>query len=68
MKNYLSFYGDVYYPRGGMDDFIGDYDTKEEAIKAIEEAHLKKHPYDKKWEWAWGNVWSSQDKINVFTK
>jgi len=46
MKNYLAFYGDCYYPRGGMDDFIGDFDTLEEAIKAIEEAHKNRKDWD----------------------
>lgn len=68
MKNYLSFYGDRYYAIGGMGDFIGDYDTKEEAIKAIEEAHLKNRRDDLNWEWSWAHVWSSHDKIEVFTK
>ena len=68
MKNYLAFYGDAYYPSGGMDDFIGDYDTKEEAIQAIEEAHRKRRPRESSWEYAWGNVWSIQDRIEVFTK
>jgi hypothetical protein len=67
LKNYLSFYGDYYYPSGGM-DFIGDYDTKEEAIQAIEEAHKKSHPDDLKWEWAWATVWSTYDRIEVYTK
>ena len=35
MKRYLTFYGAAYYPSGGMDDFIGDFDTKEEAIECI---------------------------------
>lgn len=68
MKTYLSFYGDCHYPRGGMNDFIGDYDTKEEAIQAIEEAHRKKNPDDLMWERAWGSVWSTRDRIEVFTK
>ena len=68
MKNYLSFYGDVYYPSGGMGDFIGDYETKEEAIQAIEKAHKKHRPDDLKWEWAWANVWSTHDRIEVYTK
>jgi hypothetical protein len=65
MKTYLAFYGDCYYPRGGMRDFIGDYDTKEEAIQAIEEAHKKNRPDDLKWEWAWANVWSTIDRHAV---
>jgi hypothetical protein len=35
MKRYLAFVGYAYYPNGGMDDFLGDFDTAEEAIKAI---------------------------------
>lgn len=68
MKEYLAFYGDWYYPSAGMGDFIGDYDTKEEAIQAIEEAHKKKRPDDIEWDWAWAHVWSTVDKVNVYTK
>lgn len=39
MKRYLAFYGDIYYPSSGMGDFVGDYDTVEEAIGAIELKH-----------------------------
>ncbi len=35
MKRYLVFAGMAYYPRGGMRDFIGDYDTELEATKAL---------------------------------
>ena len=31
MKKYLVFYGYVYYPEGGMNDFHGDFDTIEEC-------------------------------------
>ena len=58
MKTYLAFYGDSYYPSGGMGDFIGDY----------EEAHKKNNPDDLKWEWAWANVWSTHDRIEVYAK
>jgi len=68
MKNYLAFYGYNYYPAGGMDDFIGDYDTKEEAIQAIEEAHKKDLPDDETWNWVWANVWSIKDREKVFSK
>ena len=33
MKRYLLFGGHVYYPRGGWRDFIGSFDTVEEAEK-----------------------------------
>jgi menaquinone-dependent protoporphyrinogen IX oxidase len=31
MKRYLLFAGEDYYPRGGWSDFIGDFDTIDEA-------------------------------------
>ena len=62
MKRYLAFYGDDYYPIGGMGDFIGDYDTKEEAIQAIEEAHKKNRPDDLKWEWAWKQIYDTEKR------
>ena len=35
MRRYLLFLYDPYYPNGGWDDLIGDYDTKEEVTKVI---------------------------------
>jgi hypothetical protein len=68
MKRYFAFYGDCYYPSGGMDDFIGDYDTKEQAIEATEKAHLEERHDDLSWEWGWCNVWDSHDRAEVHTK
>ena len=68
MKTYLSFYGDCYYLSVGIVDFILYYYTKEEAIQAVEEAHKKNRPDDLKWEWAWATVWSTHDRIEVYTK
>lgn len=68
MKNYLAFFGSVYYPCGGMDDFIGDYDTLEEAMQAIEDAHKKYSPEDDKWLSRWANVWSVKDRMEVYSK
>jgi hypothetical protein len=31
MNKYLLFAGDEFYPEGGMDDFIGSYDTVAEC-------------------------------------
>jgi hypothetical protein len=44
MKRYLLFCGESYYPVGGWDDFVGDFDTVEEAksatAKASDWAHI----------------------------
>ena len=67
MKRYLAFKGDVYYPSRGMRDFVGDFDSPEEAIKTLltsdEDAHL--------WEYWEENlnyavVWDSEDKCDVW--
>ena len=68
MKRYLAFYGDVYHAVGGMSDFIGDFDTKEAAIKKTEKEHLENRPEDLRWEWAWCSVWDSQDRVEVHEK
>lgn len=34
MKRFLLFKGDDYYPQGGFDDFVGSYDTVDEAMDA----------------------------------
>ena len=31
MKRFLLFGFDNYYPMGGMNDFVGDFDSREEA-------------------------------------
>lgn len=38
LKRFLAFHDDQYYPSGGMGGFIGDFDTYEEAINALENA------------------------------
>ena len=67
MKKYLAFYGAAYYPSGGMDDFIGDYETLEEAIQTINKKH-KEDSYGETWEYAWASVWSTEDRIEVYTR
>lgn len=65
MKRYLAFYGDRYYPSGGIDDFEGDYDTVEEARKAIDKAHSKNPSYGIEWDSAWAHVWDSETRKKV---
>lgn len=38
MKKYLLFAGQKYYPLGGMSDYIGDFDTIEQAKQAYTES------------------------------
>ena len=47
MKTYLVFKGYTYYPSGGMEDFVGDYETLEEAKKALGEID----------EYEWGHIY-----------
>jgi hypothetical protein len=62
MKQYFAFYGDCYYPSGGMDDFIGDFDTKEEAFQAIKKEYAKIITYDS----FWCQIWDTVNNIEVF--
>ncbi len=32
MKQFLLFAGDFYYPSGGWEDYVGDFDSQEQAI------------------------------------
>jgi len=66
MKNYLAFYGSIYYPCGGMDDLLGDFDTLEEAIEAITKKNIESDGGS--WNYCWANVYSQQDRIEVYTK
>ena len=68
MKQFFAFYGDCYYPFGGINDFIGSYHTKEEAIKAIEEKHLHTRPDDINFDWSWCHIWDCANEIEVYTK
>lgn len=47
LKRYLLFAGWVYYPGGGWEDFIGSFDTVEEAKAAIEGSKDWAHIIDK---------------------
>lgn len=37
MKRYLVFYFSKYYPSGGIEDFIEDFNTLEEAVNKVYE-------------------------------
>ena len=70
MKRYLCFYSDNYYPGGGMNDFVGDYNNINECKKEIEIKHKENRPDDIEWEWAWKQIWDSKERefiINTFS-
>jgi hypothetical protein len=72
MKRYLAFYGSVYYPSGGMEDFIGDYDTEKDALNAItEKLNTDKDYYDteeKRWQYCWAHIYDTETRKEVWCK
>ena len=54
MKQFLAFFGETFYPKGGMSDLIGEFDTLEEAIQAITDAHREHDIHNHGWD---GHVW-----------
>lgn len=53
MKRFWTFSGDTYYPIGGMQDFKGSFDTKEEASAFL----LKKFNMG----FEWFHIYDSQE-------
>lgn len=49
MKRYLAFFGENWEARGGFGDFLGQFDTLEEAIAACTEMADKKSPWTSQW-------------------
>ena len=66
MKRFLAFYGSNYYPLGGMDDFIGDFNALGDAINHIKEKHKKALKAGFSDEFCWSNVWDSKHKKIVW--
>jgi hypothetical protein len=58
MKRFLAFYGQAYYPAGGMIDFLNDFDSFKEAQAAIE----KRNSSDSKWDSTWGQVYDTEKR------
>jgi len=69
LKRYLSFFGHEYHPLQGMEDFVGDHDTIEQAIEAVEKA-LREDPWPGQtsdpWDNRWGIVWDSESRADVW--
>jgi hypothetical protein len=75
IKRFLLFFGDIYYPNGGMDDFLSEHDTIEEAISAFEKKAdneiLISHFYykDKKelMQYRWANIYDLELRTNAWS-
>jgi hypothetical protein len=48
MKKYLLFAGENYYPKGGMNDFKGSFDTVEESENEYYTNEVQRY---NSWEW-----------------
>ena len=62
LKRFLAFRGDQYYPSSGMGDFVGDFDTQEEAIGLL----TADRPTYLSWGHKWGVVWDSETRSDVW--
>lgn len=58
MKRYWLFSGQIYYPGGGMDDFIGSYDTVDEA-KAV-------FPAEDDYRYSWAHIFDFEKELVIF--
>ena len=63
MKRYLAFFGDNFYPDGGMGDFLSDHNELTGAINAIAGADP-----DKVVQSLWGHVYDTVNKEIVYKK
>ena len=71
MKRYLAFTGDAYYPSGGMNDFLDDFDSKESAILAIEK-NVKDEMYHEtialQWKYTWAHIYDTEEGEIIWEK
>jgi len=72
MKRYLAFFGDNYYPDGGMGDFLSDHDSLGVAENAILDADKSKGSIQSSnlgsLESSWGHVYDTVNKKIVYKK
>lgn len=63
MNRYLAFFGDEFFPNGGMGDFLGDYKSLKDAREAITTKELKCMLKA-----SWGHVYDTVNKEIVYKK
>lgn len=59
MKNFLLFIALQYSPNGGMEDFVQDFDTLDEAIAASNEILLKRFGRCDAYDTVNSGIWNS---------
>ena len=64
MNRYLAFFGDNYYPAGGMEDFLSDYDN----LCVAENAILDEFNEGDRLQTHWGHVYDTVNKEIVYKK
>ena len=64
MSRYLAFFGDNYYPNGGMGDFLSDHEALGDAMNAI----MHEFDTDKSVNFPWGHVYDTVNKEIVYKK
>lgn len=73
MKRFLLFFGEVYYPSGGMEDLLSEHDTLEEAMSAFGEKvkfELTANYYGNKDElmrYRWANIYDIELRTKVWS-
>lgn len=77
MKRYLVFFGTHYYPSGGMDDFLNDFDSIKECKNAIDNRIKKGFNTDwdsleehiqYQWEYSWPHIYDTETRKKVWSK
>jgi len=63
MNRYLSFFGDEFFPSGGIHDFVGDYRSLKKAKQAIDTKELRMMLKA-----SWGHVYDTVNKEIVWKK
>lgn len=73
MKRFLLFAGCAFQAIGGMNDFIGSFDTLEEALKAMENFYKEKskrrnETIEEAIKSSFGHIWDVHQMKEVWSK
>ena len=65
MKRFFAFKGDCYYPSAAMGDFVGDFDTVDDAVCALTYRYMTSKAWDDAMQWAC--IWDSETRAEVWS-